>query len=182
MKRWMLLTGAAILVALAAVTWAVPPERGPRAGRPGDGGPGPGGAAAWLCRPEAARQAGLSEEQATKIADLAYQTRKEQIRLRSELELAQLELQRALASESADEAKALAAVEAVGQKEIELKKVWVRHEIQMRGIVGAEKMRELRQDRRDDKAERWGDGPRRRGPQGERPERPGPRRGPEEME
>ncbi len=185
MKKWIALTAISATLALSVAVLAAP--RGNRGDGPKKGQEGPHPMMRILENPEAAEKLGLTDEQVTSLQDLKYETQKAHIALKGEVELAQVEVQRILKSDSPDEAAALAAVEQAGLARIKLQQSHVSTMLKARAIIGPEKLKEIKAEGRErmkeragkvrERMERFRDG----GPRGERPDRPrGPRPGPQD--
>lgn len=179
MKRW-LIAGIVSGVVLTSVAWGAGkggPGDGPdgKMGRRGGDGPRPEAALGHLMRnPEAAREAGLTDEQIAAVQEASYKHRKAMIALDSQLENARLELQHLMSAASVDVAAVEKAMDDVAAKEAAISKAWFRHRTEIKSIVGeetlqkiAEKAREARGKDRDDRGPRGkGKGDRRGGPGG----------------
>jgi hypothetical protein len=188
MKKWMLVWCLVSAFALAAVTWAEPEgrEQGPRPGpeqQPDGRGlrqGGPGGfqepsremmLRAVIQNPELAAKVGLKEEQVKAIREAAFAQREQMVTLRSQAELARLQVEKLMAAEPVDKEAVLKAVEAAGQQEIAIKKAEITLQLKLKELVGEEVAKKMRAEMKKHLAERRAA----MGPGGE--ERPGPMEG-----
>lgn len=156
MQKTLTALSAAAILALAAAAWAEP-DRGH--GREFKQGHGPGGdPARMLMRAvedsEMATKAGITDEEVTKIKDALYEGRKKVIELKADEDLAQLELQRLLDSETAASEEVLKAVENAGRIRTDLHKARVQQMLGVRDILGPEKAKKVRELVRSEYRER----------------------------
>jgi Spy/CpxP family protein refolding chaperone len=185
MKRTWITVASLAALAVGGAVWAGPWD-GP-AGRGKGGCKDHGAALGWLAHnPQAARELGITEEQVSALREQGYESRKEMIRLRSDLEMAELELRRLLESESPSTKDVDAAIERVGQAHTAMQKQRLHGMLKAREVLGEEtcaRLREkagdaMRERRREFRGDRqgWKRGPRRAwGPEPEafEPEGPG---------
>ena len=159
MNKWLVMTCATGAIAMAAVAWAGPDGNQERQGPgPGQeqrhGGHRGGGFGPLLNNPELAAELGVTPEQVTALREAQYEQRKQTITLRSEVQLARLEVKKLMDAEPVDEAAVLAAVDAAGAKATALKKSAIQHMLKVREIVGQETLQKLRAHMRDQFRER----------------------------
>ena len=130
------------------------------AAQPGPGGRSPAGKAApggrhalplarILQDRELCEKLDITEEQVERLKAAVYETRKEAISLRAEVELARLELHSLMAESSADESPIMAAVDAVGRARTALQKAQVSSRLRVRAILGEETVEKLRAELRE---------------------------------
>jgi Spy/CpxP family protein refolding chaperone len=183
MKKWIALTAISGTLALTLAVFAAPRDK--RGDGPPRGPDGPHPMMRLLDNPEATEKLGLTEEQVAALKEVRYETQKQSVALQADAELAQLELQRVLQSDSPDEAAAHAAIEQAGQARIKLQQSRVSALLQAREAIGAEKWNEIKARGRRQMKERAGNMRERMeqrrqqfqdGPRGDRPARPGARR------
>jgi len=117
----------------------------------------------FLESPQNVLELGLTEEQVKKIRDGAFGVRKEQIRLRADLEFAGVEQARLLTAEKVDEKALMGAVEKSGRIRTELAKLQMRQVLLVRNNMTPEqhaKLREMMGKRMEEFAKRGGAGSR----------------------
>ena len=165
MKTHVWMTVVAATLAVASVALAEPRGRGGADGDRGRGGPGGRGAAiGWLLHnEEAAREAGVTDEQLGQLKDAFYKARQSAIKLRAELDLARLELSRLMDEESPDEAALDKAVDQVSAIEAQLQKARIKEQLSVRAILGEETLAKVREQMQERMRGRRGDGQRRGG-------------------
>ena len=151
MKKYVWMTVAVASMAISAVVWAGPQERGGPDGDRGPRGPGGGKGAAigWLVHNEAAaRELGVTDDQLAQLKDQAYTTRQASIKLNAELDLARLGLSHLMESESVDEAAVDKAVDQISGIEAQLQKMQIKQQLKVRAILGSETLDKLQQQMR----------------------------------
>ncbi len=179
MNKWILTSCVVGGISLAAVAWAEGPEPmegdGPRppmrermAERMGDreGGGQPGRELllrAVLQNPELAAKVGLSEAQVKTIREAAYAQREQLVKLRSDAELARMQVEKLSSADKVDKDALMKAIDAAGQQEIAVKKAEMAFQLQVKELVGPEVMKKLRETMKEQFAERRAKG----GPEGE---------------
>jgi Spy/CpxP family protein refolding chaperone len=177
MKKWIALTAGVAALALATIVWAQPggPECGDRGpDRMKRGGPEQA-LQALLRSPEAAAEAGVSEEQLTQLRDLMHDLEKQTIQAQADQKIAALELRRLMQADTPDRAAIMAAVEEGGRLRTEMQKLKVERMLSVRETLGPDavkKLREQARERRKEMRARMSDMPRRgadraRGPEGQ---------------
>ena len=176
MNKWMTMTCAAGVIAVAAIAWAGPDGRGDGPGRgpgreQGHGGHLGGGLGHLLNNPELATELGITTEQIATLREAQYEHRKKMITLHSEAQLARLEVKKLMDAEPVDQEAVLAAVDAAGLKATALKKSTIQQMLKVREIVGKEALQKLHSHMREAMAER------RQGRGDNRPQGQGPGRG-----
>lgn len=179
MNKWIVTACVVGGMSLAAVAWAKGPEPmegdGPRppmrerlAERMGEreGGGQPGREMmlrAVLQNPELAAKVGLSEAQVKSIREAGYAQREQLVKLRSEAELARMQVEKLSSADNVDKDALMKAIEAAGQQEIAVKKAEMAFQLQVKELVGPEVMKKLRETMKEQFAERRAKG----GPEGE---------------
>jgi hypothetical protein len=156
MKRDMTILTIVGAVALAAAAIYAQPHGGsgpPGRGGAGFGGPGgppggPGGPPPALSeQTERLAEAGVSEEQIEKLAEVEYKHASAMIDLRAEQQKADLALRRAVRQDEPDEDAVMAAVARVNAARGAVLKEDVGFQLTVRKIVGDDVLRELRPPR-----------------------------------
>jgi Spy/CpxP family protein refolding chaperone len=145
MKKWilsgMIITGLAV----AAAVWAQPPPgQGPHGKRGCEFGAGRG-IQALLTRNDLAEKAGITPEQLEKLRKIVYESQKEAIRFRADVELARLDLRHLLQEEDPSEKEVMSVLERVHEAELQAKKSALRTKLQVREIVGTDLLMKLHQ-------------------------------------
>ncbi len=161
MNKRLIAVCAAAGLTLASAAWA---ERGdgPRADwkRPGNqpGGPPEGGLIGMvLDHPDAAKQAGVTEEQMAELKKIRAAGEKAGIQLRSNVDLARQEVRTLMDADTVDKKAVMEAVEKGGQAMTELRKAEIGQAIEARALLGKDTVaklrealrKEMRADRRD---------------------------------
>lgn len=98
-----------------------------------------------LNNPQAAKEAGVTEEQIAGLKSGIYEIRKERVRLNAELEVAAMEQGRLLEQENVDEAALMAAVEKKGQLKIQMDKLLAREMLLVKKTLKKEQVEKIRQ-------------------------------------
>ena len=133
------------LVALLALLWTLPAAAQPRPPRP-PGPPGPPGGP-LLTGPvlaKVAQKVGLSAVQVQKIKKLSYATRRNAIKLQSQLAMARLNLREAMeADKPPTEARVMGLIDALGKLETRMKKNHVLMLLRIRKTVTLQQWRKL---------------------------------------
>jgi Spy/CpxP family protein refolding chaperone len=170
MKKLMIVCAVVGLLAASGAVWAAEgggkggPDH-PRGGMKG-GGHGPGGIGWLVHNEEAAKALGVTEDQLTQLREVSYQSEIQQIKTRADLEIAQLELRRLIASAKPTEEAVGKAVDKVSGLEAQLQKTRIGEMLKARAILGEEMMGKLRDAMREHMRERGMD--RERGHRGDR--------------
>lgn len=141
----------AVAVALAALAGVAGAEPGPRNKQLMAGGPG--GPEAMTARilqrvlenPVKMKELGISEEQASKLQAGFYELEKKMVTLRSNAELAQIELRHLMDADSPDKEAVMAAVEKAGAARIAIQKAAVEQRLLVRDVLGDETANKIRQ-------------------------------------
>ena len=158
MKKKTIVIGVAAAT-LAVVAWAAEPSfhgRGQQVGgemRDGMHGgmcqEGMCGQVAMLARlvqnPESAKQAGLTDDQIAKLKDGQFEFEKKMITLRSESEVAKLDVKHLMESDTPDRAAVEKAIDAAGQKELALRKSEILHMVDVKTTLGADTIKKLKE-------------------------------------
>jgi Spy/CpxP family protein refolding chaperone len=171
MKKRIVVTAA--LAALAGTVWAAPGPDGKRLMAGGPDRPEALGARIIqrvLDNPEKMKELGISEEQAAKLQDSFYELEKKMVTLRSDAELAQIEVRRLMDAAVPDQAAVLAAVDKAGAARTAIQKAMVEQRLAVRGILGEEtanKIKRMAGDRLRHARGAGYDEDRPRGPRGE---------------
>ena len=118
---------------------------------PGDHEGGPGKAreprglmiGRLLHNEEAAKQAGITEEQLTALRNLQYACKNSMIELRAQKDKLQLQMDQLMESDSVDKAAAEKLIDQMGKTETEIRKTMLNQQWQAREILGVEKYKEL---------------------------------------
>jgi hypothetical protein len=116
-----------------------------------------------LGNPKIVQELGLNEEQVAKIRDGAFEARKEQVKLRADIELAGLEQARLLTQEPVEEKALMKAVEKAGLIRTEMAKLQMRQILLIRQNMTPAQHAKLRQmigKRMEDWAKKSGSGAR----------------------
>lgn len=148
--------------------------------QPGPGGPGGrdeqrferpqrGRLEALLNNPEAAKKLGLTDNQIASLQARLDESKKQLIKLRTDVELAELEVRRLMRANNPDRAAVMKAVEAASAAQLALRKAMVDERLAVREIVGPEIAEKVRRHFNHCRAER------RERMDGERPHRKAPR-------
>ena len=150
MKHRNVLIGITVLfvLSLASAALAQGARHGPHHG-PGRAGRGPGMMAgpdgghqrAFWQDPEAVEALGLTDEQIRALEEQSFKQREEGLALRSELDKAQLELDRAMSQ--GDEPAALRAAKKVGDLQSDMFVLRTRHRIAQESLLTAEQQTKL---------------------------------------
>lgn len=190
MKKWFIISGIVAALACASVAMAEPGAgrggegRGPHGGGPGFGGgqgPGAGMLLQRVLQNEAlAKKVGLTDEQIAALKTSLHETQKQMIKLRSDVELAELEVRRLMGEDNVDRAALMQALDAAGAAQTAMRKAGADERLKLREIVGQETLDKIRALVADRVANRRGDGEgrRARGPRDDDDdEQKGPRRG-----
>jgi len=154
---------AALAMALALTADAEMRGRGGRHGRRGGGRHGGFNVMMLVRNPEVAEEVGITDDELEQIKDMAYESRKEQIALKSKLELARLEERYLVEQDNPDLEAVLEAVEKKGQVETSIAKSRITHELEIRALLGTERIEDLKKACREKRRERH---PKRRGRKG----------------
>lgn len=176
MKKWYILSGIVAALACASVALAEP---GFGAGRGGGGdgrgprhdGPGPGMILhRVLDNPELAKKVGLTDQQVADLKASVLATQKQMIKLRSDVELAELEVRRLMDENPVDRDALMKAIDVAGAAQLAVRKAGVEERLKVREIVGQETLDKIRElvadriaDRRGGEGRREGRGERREG-------------------
>lgn len=160
MKNGIMAASLAGMLALAGVALAEPgPGGAERHGGPGGPG-GPGGGLMALIQDEArAKELGLTDQQIAAAQEAARTHRKASIALRGNAELAQMELQDLMEDETSSREAVMKAVEKVGAAELALEKSKVELRLQLRDILGADTMKKIRSEMREERQDERGGPP-----------------------
>ncbi|MBU0678769.1 MAG: periplasmic heavy metal sensor [Verrucomicrobia bacterium] len=156
MKKWYTLTAAVAIFAVAAMVWAEPGRDGNRGSERGQHGRP--SIANMLDNPQLVEKLGLTDEQLTALKDGAYQKEKECIPLQAEQRTVRLEMRKLMDQDSPSEEAVLALVEKEGSINTELKKLETKYRLQVRAIVGPEKVQQLHKQFRKAMKQRQGEG------------------------
>lgn len=119
-----------------------------------------------LLSPQARETLGLNQDQAARIEELSYNTQKELIRLQSEAQQAQLELQRLMQSDNPDRQSVMNQAERLGQLQTEMRKLRLQQRLEIQQILTPEQIqhaRDFMQQRRQEFNENRGQGGRGQG-------------------
>lgn len=199
MNKWFLTTCVVGGIALASLAFAQGPKggaNGPQcaigqgggAGEPGmqrgmekRGGPGEHLLRALEHNPELAKEVGVTDEQIAALKKAQYDNEKTMIRLRSDADLARLEVKNLMQADKVDKAAVMAAVDNAGKVMIELRKAQIGAAIQAKEILGADTMEKIHAKMGQHMKAMRGQGKGRGGPQGRNGGR-GPGPGPEGMQ
>lgn len=155
--------------------------------QPGQGQGGHKGDKAMKRGPDLAKmmdQLDLTAEQRSALEQAQRDFQKKMVDLRADVKNARDAMRDLTETTSTTREQAMAVVEAESAAELALRKAMVEHRLQVRDIIGEEnaaKLKELRDERRDEMREQRGGpgGKDRKGPRGDRgPEGDGDRRGP----
>ena len=164
---------AKIIIPLALVLAALMAVGGVALARKGPGGPGGhGGPKAELnlrMLERAAGQIGLEDATLSQIKDRVYESEKKGIDLKAKLELAKLELRRALDGDNPVKADVMKRVAEVGDLETRLRQHQIGLMLDVRALLTPEQRKQLKQIRSERRANRAKRG--KRGKRGERGER-----------
>lgn len=200
MKKIILMSVLAATAGLGTATWAAPGEgrgegrmegrgegRGAMEARQGPGGPEALGARIvqrLLENPDKMKEFGITEEQAKSLQTSFYDLEKKMVTLRSEAELADIEVRRLMQADDADEAALMAAIDQAGQAHTAIRKATAAQKLSVQKILGPETSKKIKHliGERMRQARGGGEerGPRGRGPEDEdddRGERPGKGKG-----
>lgn len=154
-------TGLALAGLLAGAGFAAgQPQAG--AGRMGPGGRpgfGKGGAGIhWILRnPEAAKELGLTDQQITALRESSYKTRKEMIKLRADLQTAQLELDQLMQQDAPAEGALSKAIDEIGRIKTQIQKTGVLERVRVQQLLGKDTVAQIKESARKQWRERRGD-------------------------
>lgn len=174
MKNWAIASCIVGSLALAATAQVQPQGRGEGSGREtgrnqrveaigqqrnGFGGEAHQGQEEILLRavmqnPELAAKVGLKEEQIKAIRDAAFAQREQMVTLRSQSELARMQVEKLLAADPVDEAAVMKAVDAAGLQEVAVKKSEIAFRLKMKNLVGEDVIKKMREEMKTHLAER----------------------------
>lgn len=152
MKRIIMAGLVTVLAGIGSAAWAEPgQERGDGPGpMPGPAGPGKEHAmgARMLQRladnPEKAKEFGITPQQATELKASFHEMEKKMIALRSQAELAQLEVRKLMDADEPDEAALMAAIDQAGAAHTAIQKATAEQRLAVRKIVGPETMKKIK--------------------------------------
>lgn len=170
MKNWLIATGVAASLALAAVVYAEQDHRGGGGPGPGGGqggGPGEGhggGLQALLENDDIIKRLGLTEEQVTAVQEAGYDHQKVMVSLRADAELAQLDVKKLMDQDAPNIEAVMKALDTAGRLQTEIRKEGVRNQLKIREIIGADAAKKLKEIMRSRMDRQGGDGQGRRGP------------------
>jgi len=107
---------------------------------------GPGGAKIMklLDNPKLVESVGLTDEDIASMKQKAYELQKKMVSLRATKELADIQLNHLMQQSDADKEAVSTAVEAAGAAATALRKATVMHQLEMRELLGAEKLEKLK--------------------------------------
>lgn len=156
---------ALMVAALAATAEARKPPRGGGPGGAGGppphrGGPPPGPGAGEI--EELADELGLKPAQRKAIRDIADDAHKQQVKIRAEIEVLEVDLRRELDADEPDEAKVVTLIDKITALEATAKKTHLLAWLKIRKVLTKEqrkKLQEIHEKRRREWRERQGDGP-----------------------
>lgn len=196
MKKIILMSVLAATVGLGAATWAEPGEgrggergegRGAMEARQGPGGPEALGARILqrlLDNPDKMKEFGITEDQAKTLQASFYDLEKKMVTMRSEADLADIEVRRLMQADDVDEAALMAAIDKAGQAHTAIRKATAAQKLSVQKILGPETSKKIKHliGERLRQARGGGEdrGPRGRGPDDEddeRGDRPGKGKG-----
>ena len=151
MRNPMITATAAVLLTSAVALWAGQEGRGPQeSGRHGGG-------VGWLLNnPEAAKKLGITDEQQTALQTATYEFRKEMAKLKADRELADLDVRKAMDEDKPVESDVMKAVEKAGVAETAMRKAQTKYQLQIKSILGADKLDELKSMQQERRMERQG--------------------------
>ncbi|MFH0907415.1 MAG: periplasmic heavy metal sensor [bacterium] len=182
MKNWLIASGVAASLALAAVVCAGQEHHGDGPGLGGGaGGPGGGrggGLQAILDNEEIVKKLGITDAQVKAVREAGYERQKVMISLRADAELAQLDVKKLMDQDTPDTEAVMKALDTVGRLETEIRKEGVRNQLRIREIIGTDTARKLRDIMRERKGREGGDRQGKRGPGQGKGRGPGPQGGP----
>ena len=90
---------------------------------------------------------GLTPEQKEKIRSIAFEGKKEQIRLHSDLKIAELELREFMQQEKLDKAKIVRKIDEIGALRTKLEKAKIERKMALRDVLTKEQVQALRERR-----------------------------------
>jgi Spy/CpxP family protein refolding chaperone len=157
----LILAAAVILSAIAVGQPRFHPQRGPGAGLPGLG-----------ILERAGDEIGLEEGQKEQIKQIRLETQKKTIELRSQAQLARLDLRTALEADKPSEAEVLKAAARANEARGKIQAEKLKSVVRVKNILKPEqtaKLKELRREHRQNRMERPKMGRGRPGMQGQRP-------------
>lgn len=140
----MLKTMLMVLSASALTATAQPDGFGGPRQHEGRGPRGPG-LSAMLENEQVVEKLGLTPDQVTALRERADTAEKTLIKLRAEVELAEVEVRRLLRDEKPDRAAVMKAVEAAGAAQLALRKAIIEERLAFREIAGPEAARKAHQ-------------------------------------
>ncbi len=141
MKKWIIATVVIGLIALASLAWSEPPSRGPGKNQEQR----PQGRLMEFPRlemilhnPDIAKQLGVTPEQIDALRQMTYENRQKTIKIRADLELAQVELQYLMEQEKPDQEKIEKSIDEAGKVRTQLEKTRVLGALKAKEILGEE--------------------------------------------
>ena len=173
MKKLRIVCAVVSLAGAGALAWAEDgcgrggPE--PRGGGMKSFGPGGGGIERLVRDEAAAKNLGVTEAQLAQLREITYQGEIQQIKVRADLEIAQMELRRLLDTAKPTEEAVGKAIDKISALEAQMQKARIGEMLKVREILGEEMMAKLRDTMRDQMRERAMDRDRERGHRGDRP-------------
>lgn len=151
MRNQIIAATAVVLLSGAMATWAGQGGRGQHER-------GGGGGIAWLLNDqEALKKLGVTDEQQTALKTASYEFRKEMAKLNADRELADLDVRKAMDEDKPVESDVMKAVEKAGAAETALRKAQTKYQLQIKSILGADKLSELKSMQQERRMERRGD-------------------------
>ncbi len=152
MKTRNLLFGITICLAMTAIAFAVPGQGGPRRGGPGEPGSrggqhdrGSHGMGRMLANPKVAEALGLSEEQTEELKKMHFKTRSREIDLQADVEKAKLKVHELMRQDEPAEDEVMSALDDAGAAQLALHKAKVKHMLKVRSLLGADKMKKIKE-------------------------------------
>ena len=115
---------------------------------------------------EMAAEIGLDDAQVSEIQTLMEDSRDDGKAIREQLREAKGEMKDLMGAQSPDRAAIMGQIDEISDLKAELKKVRVGTMLDIRGILTPEQFEQLQELRKERRAERQHDGPRKRGPRG----------------
>ena len=139
MNNWVKIAAATMAVSLTTVAWAGPGMCGGRQG-PHEAMRGLN----QVLRDSAlAEELGVTQEQVTELNDAIYKFKQNIVRIRSEHELAKIEITRLMMQDEPDTEAVMKAVEQAGQIDTNMKKACIEQRMKIKSVLGKETLAKI---------------------------------------